>query len=95
MRRWKWNRLSGLVLLAPLLTGCGWMNAPTFRTPSLLHPGPAAYQQRSAVQFDPYPSKDLGPEVAGFRPHGYRVPPNEVTQGQRNLPWGNWRGHGQ
>ena len=37
-------------------------------------PGTIGMQRERAVIHDPYPSPDLGPEIVGGRPEGYRVP---------------------
>jgi hypothetical protein len=60
-----------LVLLAlTTLPAC----SPTIRKPRLLHPGPASVQRYNAVQFDPYPLPDMGPEIVGGRPIDYMTP---------------------
>jgi hypothetical protein len=67
------NRTLGfaLVLLAlTTLPAC----SPTIRKPTLLHPGPASVQRYNAVQFDPYPLPDMGPEIVGGRPIDYITP---------------------
>lgn len=56
-----------------------------FRTPKLLHPGPAPYQQARAEQFDPYPPNDVAPKIVGGRPLDYAVPANEVTRSRQYL----------
>jgi hypothetical protein len=72
------HRTLGLALvvlgIAPL-TAC----SPTIRKPRLLHPGPASVQRYNAVQFDPYPQPDMGPEIVGGRPIDFitPVPPEE------------------
>ena len=37
-------------------------------------PGTIGMQRERAVIHDPYPSPDLGPEIVGGRPAGYRLP---------------------
>jgi hypothetical protein len=59
----------GVLAIAPL-TAC----SPTIRQPRLLHPGPASVQRYNAVQFDPYPQPDMGPEIVGGRPIDYITP---------------------
>jgi len=69
------------ILLASLLVagvGC----SPAVRLPSLLPPGPAQFQRQNALLFDPYPLKDVGPEIEGGRPLSYNQPMSEVRQAQ-------------
>jgi len=75
-----------LALISTLL-GC----SATVRKPQLAHPGPAGYQQNNAVQFDPYPQNDLGPEIVGGRPPGYMKPPSVVERARQQQPKGPWR----
>ena len=51
-----------------------------FRTPQLLHPGPAGYQRYNATIHDPYPLPDVGPEIVGGRPREYATPVSEVDR---------------
>jgi hypothetical protein len=67
------NRMLGFALGVIALTtlpAC----SPTIRKPTLLHPGPASVQRYNAVQFDPYPLPDMGPEIVGGRPIDYITP---------------------
>jgi hypothetical protein len=84
------NRTLGLALGVIALTtlpAC----SPTIRKPTLLHPGPASVQRYNAVQFDPYPLPDMGPEIVGGRPIDYLtpVPPEErasqYKRGERTI----------
>jgi hypothetical protein len=50
------------------------------RFPDLFHPGPAAHQRAEAVEHDPFPENDIGPEVVGGRPLGYQ---NGVLEAER------------
>jgi len=68
--------LLGFVLSAA--SGCGWMSPPNWR-----HPGPAPYQQQRAVEFDPYPQDDTGPNVVGGRPLQYQKPKAETVRTRR------------
>jgi len=61
------------------------------RKPQLLHPGPAAFQRNNAIQFDPYPPNDLGPEIDGGRPIDFLKPPDEVSRGRQQRPNGPFR----
>ncbi len=79
--------LLALLLLFPLF-GC----SSAIRTPHLFHPGPAGHQQRNAVQFDPYPQIDMGPEVVGGRPRGYLLPPEEVERARQFSEKERWQG---
>src|SRR4051812_49780210 len=53
---------------------------------SIAHPGPAAYQRSQAIQHDPYPLDDVGPEVVGARPREYQRPLNEVERARLAAP---------
>ena len=87
------QQTNGCILLALLfilpLAGC----SRTVRKPQLCHPGTAGYQQYNAIQFDPYPQNDVGPEIDGGRPRAYMQPPPEVVrarQHQATVPWRGW-----
>lgn len=84
------NRLVGTLLLAALLTGCGWLPRVNW-----CHPGPAPYQQARARQFDPYPENDLGPPVVGGRPLSFGKPRAEPTRARRQSNWFGWLRRGQ
>lgn len=62
-------------LLSPL-SAC----SPTIVKPQLCNPGWAQQQRARAVEFDPYPQNDVGPEIVGGRPPDFIVPRNEVTR---------------
>jgi hypothetical protein len=70
-------RRSGLgIALAPLfvaLAGC-------WSPPRLFHPGPAAVQQKNAVQFAPFADNNIGPEIVGARPRDYDKPISEPAR---------------
>jgi len=66
-------------LVVGLLPGC-------LAPPSIVHPGPEAYQQARAQKFDPYPDPNVGTPVAGTRPQDFQNPPAEVLQGQKRIP---------
>src|SRR3954465_12153749 len=53
---------------------------------SIAHPGPVAYQRDQAIQHDPYPLDDVGPEVVGARPREYQRPLNEVERARLAAP---------
>jgi hypothetical protein len=53
---------------------------------SIAHPGPVAYQRGQAIQHDPYPLDDVGPEVVGARPREYQRPLNEVERARLGAP---------
>ncbi len=72
-----------LALPLALLLGCQSVAGPNW-----FNPGPASVQQARAVQFDPYPEDELGPQIVGSRPPGYQDPPPETARA-RFLPW-NW-----
>lgn len=75
-----------LLLLAPA-TAC----SPTIYKPTILSPGPAPFQRNNALQFDPYPPNDLGPEIVGGRPKDFQKPPDEVTRSRQHSPIAPWR----
>ncbi len=76
-----------LFALLPLLAAC----SATVRKPQLQHPGPAGYQRNNAMQFDPYPLNDMGPEIVGGRPIDFQKPPAEVLRARQQQPVGPWR----
>lgn len=79
--------LFGLALLLPL-AGCA-----SYPPLNWFQPGPAPVQQSRAVRFDPYPEKEVGPEVVGGRPREYQAPPSEPVRSQQ---WQNpWAGYGR
>jgi len=75
------------VLLLLPLTAC----SPTVFIPSLLHPGPVDFQRNNAMQFDPYPPNDLGPEIDGGRPREFQKPANEVIRARQQETIAPWR----
>ncbi len=81
------RRISLTLLLLASLSGC----SPTIYKPTLLHPGPAPFQRNNALQFDPYPPNDMGPEIVGGRPKDFQKPPNEVTRARQQQPIAPWR----
>jgi len=60
------------VLFALAAAGCTPEAHNYIRFPDLMHPGPAAYQRAQAIQHDPYPLNDIGPEIVGGRPLAYQ-----------------------
>lgn len=60
--------------------------SPTVVKPQLCDPGWAQQQRARAIQFDPYPQNDVGPEIVGGRPPDYAVPPNEVERAFQQNP---------
>jgi hypothetical protein len=52
--------------------GCSAEASRFIHFPDFSHPGPAAYQQAQAIQHDPYPLNDVGPEIVGGRPLAYQ-----------------------
>jgi hypothetical protein len=63
----------GLLVTA---VGCN----PSVSLPRLAGPGPAWFQRRNAVQFDPYPDQDAGPAIEGGRPLDYNRQIPEVER---------------
>lgn len=67
--------------------------------PDWFHPGPAGYQRYNALQYDPYPLDDVGPDVTSTRPPEYSqpIPSAKWTQrysprpaAVRPPPWATW-----
>src|SRR5689334_7216887 len=58
-----------LALLAVAVCGCADV-AP----PRVFHPGTMEYQQGRAQRFDPYPMRDMAPDLGGGRPLQYDRP---------------------
>lgn len=72
----RWSKWSSLVAaLVACAAGCAGTQMPNWQ-----HPGPAGYQRYNALQFDPYPSDDVGPST-GTRPREYS---REIPEAQRN-----------
>ena len=82
------NHQCTFLTVAVLITGLAGCQG--LAPPSVLHPGPAEYQQRRAQRFDPYPENEPGPEIVGARPLEYGKPPAEV-QRARWSPWNTGR----
>ena len=62
------------------LAGCTAEARQRIHFPDFAHPGPAAVQRAEAIQHDPYPLDDVGPEIVGGRPLAYQRPVNEVDR---------------
>ncbi len=62
------------------LAGCTAEARQRIHFPDFAHPGPAAVQRAQAIQHDPYPLDDVGPEIVGGRPLAYQRPVNEVDR---------------
>ncbi|MGQ9575161.1 MAG: hypothetical protein ACUVUC_07575 [Thermoguttaceae bacterium] len=77
------NRSLAILLVAALgaVGGCAGLKGPSW-----LHPGPAAYQQRQAERFDPYPDNQIAPEVVGGRPREFLNPPAEPQRARWPIP---------
>ena len=66
---------------APLCgVGCAPEAQRFIRFPDLAHPGPAAVQRAEAIQHDPFPLNDIGPEIVGGRPLSYQQPISEAER---------------
>ena len=76
------NRLDMLVLVftTALSAGCAGTQMPDW-----YHPRPAGYQRYNALQFDPYPSDDVGPST-GTRPREYNREIPEAERAQKFSP---------
>jgi hypothetical protein len=64
-----------VLTLTLLIGGCAGVKGPNW-----FHPGTAAYQQKQAERFDPYPDKQIAPEVVGGRPREYTNPLPETER---------------
>ena len=76
----KFAKSAILTLSLVALAGCN------LDGPKLFHPGNAATQQKRAERFDPYPDKDIAPEVVGGRPRDYQVPIPETERSRWPIP---------
>jgi len=72
-----------LVLFAAGTTGCTPEVHNYIRFPNLFHPGWAQQQRAAALEHDPYPLDDMGPEVVGGRPREYQRPIPEVERARQ------------
>ena len=70
-----------VAVLLPATVGCASLGKPDW-----LEPGPAAYQRRKAVRFDPYLQDDIAPSslrlplMDGARPRDFAEPVPEVRR---------------
>jgi hypothetical protein len=55
-----------------VLGGCSAEAGRYIHFPDFAHPGPEAVQRAQAIQHDPYPLNDVGPEIVGGRPLAYQ-----------------------
>jgi hypothetical protein len=62
--------------------GCSAEASRYIHFPDFAHPGPAALQRAQAIQHDPYPLNDVGPEIVGGRPLAYQ---QSLTEEERAL----------
>jgi hypothetical protein len=69
-----------LASLGLIFTGCTAEVHRYIRFPDFLHPGWANQQRHDAIEHDPYPLNDVGPEVVGGRPREYQQPVREVER---------------
>ncbi len=69
-----------LASIAASVIGCSAEAGRVIQFPDLAHPGPAPIQRARAIQHDPYPLNDIGPEVVGGRPREYQQPLPEVDR---------------
>jgi hypothetical protein len=80
----QWLLVVGIV--AANSAGCTPEANRYIRFPNLLHPGWAGQQRAEAIEHDPYPLDDVGPEVVGGRPREYQRPLNEVERARLKAP---------
>jgi hypothetical protein len=69
-----------LVSICLMVTGCTAEVHRYMRFPDFMHPGWANQQRRDAIEHDPYPLNDVGPEVVGGRPREYQQPVREIER---------------
>jgi hypothetical protein len=74
------------VLCAAGMAGCTPEVHNYIRFPNLFHPGWAPQQRAEALEHDPYPLDDMGPEVVGGRPREYQRPIPEVERARQGAP---------
>lgn len=72
--------MRAVVFVVLCCAGCSPEARNYIRFPDLTHPGTASYQRGQAVQHDPYPLNDIGPEVVGGRPLSYQQSLTEPTR---------------
>jgi hypothetical protein len=65
---------------ACISTGCTSEIHRYIRFPDFMHPGPAPYQRAAAIEHDPFPQNDVGPEIVGGRPLGFQAGVTEVER---------------
>lgn len=61
------------VTAALIATSAGGCYSPFVQYPDLAHPGTAVRQRAAAVEHDPFPLNDIGPEIVGGRPLGFQA----------------------
>ncbi len=74
-------RLTLIISLGAFATaGCTPEIHRYVRFPDLFHPGTAASQRAEAIEHDPFPQNDIGPEIVGGRPLGDQAGVLEVDR---------------
>jgi hypothetical protein len=61
-----------VALATVVIGGCSAEAGHYIHFPDFAHPGPEAVQRAQAIQHDPYPLNDVGPEIVGGRPLAYQ-----------------------
>gem|GEM_PF-1619758 len=60
-----------ILLFLPLILLGGCFSDPQYcRFPNLFQPGYISEQQNRTLRFDPFTCPNMGPKIAGDRPHG-------------------------
>ena len=77
------TRLMIAALLGTAATGCTPEVRNYIRFPNFSQPGWAHQQRFDALEHDPYPLDDMGPEVVGGRPREYQRPIPEVERARQ------------
>ena len=78
------TKCSLVAALTAAVMGCTPEVRNYIRFPDLPHPGWAQQQRLEAIEHDPYPLDDIGPEVVGGRPREYQRPVPEVDRARMN-----------
>jgi hypothetical protein len=73
-------------LAVVVIPGCTPEVHRYIKFPDLFHPGNAPYQRAEAIEHDPYPLDDAGPQVVGGRPLAYQAGVPEVERSRLNAP---------
>jgi hypothetical protein len=73
-----------VLMMVSVVTGCTAEVHRYVRFPDFMSPGWAQQQRAEAIEHDPYPLNDVGPEVVGGRPLAYLQSVPEVERARMN-----------